>query len=290
MRRAFTLIEILVVLAIVGILMALLVPAIQKMRSAAADAQCRNNLKNLGLACQQFLGTTRIFPRNTIRPRGVTSVGAEPPGNLTPWTAGSYESWLRQIVPYLEQAAPKSQDFLPVFACPADPRGPDSIPATRGLTWYTGVYSNPASPNDGIIVDDSQLDSKMTVCPRRIVDGASNTLLIAERPPSADGLFGRWDSRWDNDTLGPVRGDDSIVARGISGPCPNTATYRLGDPRDSCFFNAVWSNHAAGANLCFGDSSVRTLAYEVGNRPLGAASLIEALATRSGGEAVSDFE
>jgi prepilin-type N-terminal cleavage/methylation domain-containing protein/prepilin-type processing-associated H-X9-DG protein len=290
MRRAFTLIEILVVLAIVGILMGLLIPAIQTMRSAAAITQCRNNLKNVGLACQAFQGMTRVFPRNTIRPRGVTSVGAEPPGNLSPWTAGSYESWLRQIVPYLEQAAPKAQDFLPVFACPADPRGPDSIPATRGLTWYAGVRSNQSSLNDGIIIDDSQLDSKMTVSPRMIVDGSSNTILIAERPPSADGVYGRWDSRWDNDTLAPVRGDDSIVVTGIFGPCPKSATYRQGDPRDSCCFNAVWSNHSAGGNLCFGDGSVRTLTYEVGNRPLGAASLIEALATRNGGEVVPIFE
>src|SRR5258708_7905004 len=118
MRRAFTLIEILVVLAVVGLLMALLVPAIQKMRAAAADAQCRNNLRNLGVACQAFQGTTRIFPRNTIRPRGVTLVGGEPDGNLVPWTVGSYESWLRQIVPYLEQAARRSQGFLPILACP----------------------------------------------------------------------------------------------------------------------------------------------------------------------------
>ena len=117
-----------------------------------------------------------------------------------------------------------------------------------------------------------------------VTDGASNTLMIAERPPSADGLMGWWDSPWNGDAIIPVRGDRSLVSSSSFGNCPNVATYRQGNYRDNCFFNAVWSNHADGGNICFGDGSVRKLTYSAGNQPLGSTTLMEALASRSRSE------
>jgi prepilin-type N-terminal cleavage/methylation domain-containing protein/prepilin-type processing-associated H-X9-DG protein len=295
-RRGFTLIELLVVIAIIAVLIGLMLPAVQKVRAAATMTLCRNNMHNIGLACLTFQDTHGCYPRCTVRPRGTTPVGEGPPGNLSNWHSGTYESWLREITPFVEQPNARVQDAIRLFGCPFDPRGPDYTVAAYGFTWYVGVYSSPPVGSndvvgDGIIVDDSKLKTAFKVTPGMVTDGVSNTLLLAERPPPADGQWGWWDSACCiQDGISPIRGDRKIYSSGAYGNCSDPAIYQPGRVDDNCAFNAIWAFHSPGGNFCMGDGSVRTIAFEAGNRPADGKSLLESLASRAGGEVVGgDF-
>src|SRR5437879_1086509 len=129
-RKGFTLIELLVVIAIIAILIGLLVPAVQKVREAAARAQCTNNLKQIGLALHSYHGANKYFPPGYID--GNTDPASTPDNDVGPgW------GWASFILPYVDQGSLYSQiDFtqavgtgvnaqvsqtpLAFYQCPAD--------------------------------------------------------------------------------------------------------------------------------------------------------------------------
>src|SRR5437868_1887907 len=130
-RRAFTLIELLVVIAIIAILIALLVPAVQKVREASSLAQCKNNLKQIGLALHSYHDTNKLFPPGYID-------GNKDPASTPDNEVGPGWGWASFLLPYLEQGNVYKQiDFnqgvgigsnvavsqvpLTIFQCPSDP-------------------------------------------------------------------------------------------------------------------------------------------------------------------------
>jgi prepilin-type N-terminal cleavage/methylation domain-containing protein len=93
MRRAFTMVELLVVMAIIGVLIALLVPAVQKVRESAARSQCQNNLHNIGIATHNYLSVKKRFPTANRLPTKPTDTQGLPM-TLAPYCENNSAVWL----------------------------------------------------------------------------------------------------------------------------------------------------------------------------------------------------
>ncbi len=106
-RRAFTLIELLVVIAIIAILVALLLPAVQAAREAARRSQCKNNLKQIGLAIHNYHTTHSIFPYARVVGRDGEHAGGQPHGTFgcPNWVRGTGVSWRVMILPFMDREA-----------------------------------------------------------------------------------------------------------------------------------------------------------------------------------------
>jgi prepilin-type N-terminal cleavage/methylation domain-containing protein/prepilin-type processing-associated H-X9-DG protein len=164
-RFAFTLVELLVVIAIIGILVALLLPAIQAAREAARRTQCKNNLKNVGLAIHNFYGSYNQFPTGgtganaKIEDYLTDSETQTDPTKRTGKPNGPMKQglgWSYQILPYLEEGAisdfTQEKNFtdvkIPIYACPSR-RGPTIGPFGFQLVDYAAATAGPARSEIG---------------------------------------------------------------------------------------------------------------------------------------------
>ncbi len=305
----FTLIELLVVIAIIAILIGLLLPAVQKVRDAAARAKCQNNLKQLGLAAFNYESANGKFPPGVNLPFTTTVGGGKK--SAGPVYAGKFESLFEFLLPYIEQdnlyhqlnfavdqygnsAGPTTPaaTIIPTLLCPADPGSQQTTFVTGGVTHFFGANSYGGNPGvygfftttmdqTGIFYINSSVKIAS------ITDGTSNTLMFGERnrvDPIYQQVYGtpidvRSGWAWTN----TLPGFDYLF--GAAEPInwlmptaalPNDPGFLYEDLRMSCY----GSFHSGGANFCSCDGSVKFL---TNSTPL---LVLQQLSTRNGGEVI----
>jgi prepilin-type N-terminal cleavage/methylation domain-containing protein len=196
-RSAFTLIELLIVIVIIGILITLLLPAVQAAREAVRRTDCNNKLAQLILAVHSYESAHGIYPPGTIDAKGPI-VNAR---------VGYHHNWVIQILPQLEQRntwnaidkrvsvyhpknAPIAAMDLQILRCP-------SSPAPRSNLCYAGVHNDAEKPIDAKDNGMFFLNSKLRY--EDVEDGTSNTLFLGEKHP--DG----WELGWTSGTRASMR-------------------------------------------------------------------------------------
>lgn len=300
-QRGFTLIELLVVIAIIAILIALLLPAVQQAREAARRTQCKNNMKQIGLALHNYHDTHNRLPPAWVDWEGLYA----PPVQAAHANVA--------ILPYLEQANLESQydynvrwdhpnnqglaTLMPKsYMCPSTPGAGD---VHRESGFQTTDYSYIRS-DTGWITDPAPNNSMFDINQfpkfRDVIDGLTNTIMVYESAGRSKLYVGgaavpepAWWSAASAHRAWPGHFNSSWMYNYTMTLDPNggppTVQWFVGPEiiNVSNLYGAPYSFHTGGIQVTLGDGSVRFLSENIDRM------LLSALTSRDGGEVVGEF-
>ena len=305
-KNGFTLVELLVVIAIIGILIGMLLPAVQAVREAARRIQCGNQMRQMTLGMMNYESAYMHFP-----PGNKTADGAFSSTRLQPGL-----NWQAIILPFIEQAplygqiteltnnlsnpngahtSPQATTVISTLICPScpmddlNPIRPDSG-RDAAKSNYIGIWGIEVAGNsdynqlaeDQNVYDPSTYSGILYINSKtgfgEITDGSSNTFIVAERDGASIGVNTRaaatWCSgnraQWGNQCLGPVSQQLNYIINTVE------------DNRQAQW-NAISSQHTGGSQFGRADGSVEFVADSING------NVYEALGTKGGGEANVNF-
>ena len=292
-RRGFTLIELLVVIAIIAILIALLLPAVQQAREAARRSQCKNNLKQIGIALHNYHETANCFPPGWL---GVTGNQPDPNGP-------SGFGWATHLLPHLDNASLYKQinfgqtvdsaanlvlrdKTLPAFLCPSDVSSEpwvlnDETTGNPIVTLPTANYVGSFGVSDldnvsmapvgTIYAGEGVFGHNRPIRFTDIKDGLSTTFAVGEHKTDRT-QSPEWHSTWIG--VVPAGEEASVRILAVSDHTPNSVASHIDD---------FTSHHPQGVHMVMGDGGVRFISTTI------SLTVFQALTTKFGREVVGEY-
>lgn len=251
-RRAFTLIELLVVIAIIAVLIALLLPAVQQARESARRTQCKNHLKQLGVALHNYHDVHQRIP---------TGGDVGPTACCAPDEESRY-NWTVPILPYLDQAALHSVAMTNRTRLETSPVGVYHCPSRRSPRLYKGFAKTDYAGNggdgtNGFFIRTSQDSISFSA----VTDGLSQTMALGEsRLHRAFMEVGGSSCCSDNENAYTAGWGDDNVRFGNNQPGPDVSDPNIPTSVVDNFFG---SQHVMGFQALAGDGSVRFISFSV---------------------------
>ena len=288
--RGFTLVELLVVIAIIGILIGMLLPAVQQVREAARRAACMNHNRQQGLALHNFESAFSHFPPAWNGEGSIGGFGNDDDEYLKPWQQrfGNFLGWQAFILPFVEQDnlyatlnlsrgwsqtdidpvtgwAPSTR-AVPFYRCPTDEG------EGEGHTKYSGPNGEKNARSSYVICIGSLSfgdrnrelktelwgvgwqDAKTTLS--EMTDGTSNTVFLGERDNVKKNSSGDHGALW--------IGRQNSRRQSVSGRGPGSATNHINGPNGGNIgWNIASSMHPGGATICLGDASTHFISDNI---------------------------